>query len=244
MVLYSSLNDDIGYNRNCVTGDSDHLYKRLKESISKAKKIDIIVAFLMESGVRLLADDFKEAVDNGAVLRMLCGNYLNITQPQALYLLKDTLGDKVDLRFYNIPNKSFHPKAYIFEYEESNEIYIGSSNVSCSALTDGIEWNYRICSKSNPEDNAHFKQTFENLFLNHSIIVDDNEMRKYSKSWKRPRLFEDLERLENGTDADNESERVKAAETLPEFIIDNKEPERCKIQCRFHCFLHIQKYMP
>lgn len=229
MVQYSSLYSNGGYNRNCVTGDKDHLYDRLKESISKAKRVNIIVAFLMESGVRLLEDDFKEAVDRGTVLRILCGNYLNITQPQALYLLRDSLGYKVDLRFYNVPNKSFHPKAYIFEYEGSGEIFIGSSNVSRSALTDGIEWNYRICSKKSPEDYAYFKQAFEDLFFNHSIVVDDNEMRKYSKSWKRPKLFEDLERLENGVGEDSGLKPVKAAEPQLEYIIDTGYTDQCKI---------------
>ena len=67
-------------------------------------------------------------------IRVLTGNYLNITQPQALYLLKGALGEKVDLRFYNVPNKSFHPRLYIFEYEEDGDIFIGSSNISNSAL--------------------------------------------------------------------------------------------------------------
>ena len=230
MVEYASLYNDNDYNRNCVTGDSDHLYKRLKESISKAGKIDIIVAFLMESGVRLLVDDFKEAVDKGVLLRILSGNYLNITQPQALYLLKDSLGDKVDLRFYNVPNKSFHPKAYIFEYEDKSEIFIGSSNISHSALTDGIEWNYRICSKTNPEDYSHFKHTFDDLFLNHSIVVDDNEMRKYSKSWRRPKLFEDLERLESSTEVDGGLNKIKAAaEPQAGYIVDTEDIDQCKI---------------
>ncbi len=233
MVEYSSLFNENNYNRNCITGDGDHLYNRLKESISRAKRIDIIVAFLMESGVRLLEEDFKEAVDKGASLRILCGNYLNITQPQALYLLKDSLGDRVDLRFYNVPNKSFHPKAYIFEYEDGSEIFIGSSNMSRSALTNGIEWNYRICSKVSPEDYNHFKQTFEELFLNHSIIVDDNEMKRYSKSWKRPKLFEDLERLENGTAVAAGAGQAKAAaEPHPGYVIDTEEPDQCLEQCK------------
>jgi len=230
MVEYSSLYSNTSYNTNCVTGDKDHLYNRLKESISKAETIDIIVAFLMESGVRLLVEDFKEAVDRGAVLRILCGNYLNITQPQALYLLKDSLGDNVDLRFYNVPDKSFHPKAYIFKHENSGEIFIGSSNVSRSALTDGIEWNYRICSKTSPEDYFYFKQTFEELFLNHSIIVNDNEMRKYSKRWKRPKFFEDMERLENGAVVVTGSNQGEvAAEPIPKYFIDSKELEVSKI---------------
>jgi superfamily II DNA or RNA helicase/HKD family nuclease len=230
MVEYSFLFNSDRYSKNCITGDRDYLYNRLKESISKAKKIDIIVAFLMESGVRLLVEDFKEAVDRGSALRILCGNYLNITQPQALYLLKDSLGDRVDLRFYNNPKKSFHPKAYIFEYEDSSEIFIGSSNISRSALTDGIEWNYRISSKACPEDYFHFKQTFEQLFLNHSTIVDDNEMRMYSRNWKRPKLFEDLERLENCTDVDYESGQGKtAAEPQPAYVIDTEENDQCRI---------------
>lgn len=226
MVEYSSV---FNYNSNCSTGDKDHLYTRLKDAIAKAKKIDIIVAFLMESGVRFLEGDFREAVERGAELKILCGNYLNITQPQALYLLKDTLGDKVDLRFYNVPNKSFHPKAYIFEYESSSEIFIGSSNVSRSALTHGIEWNYRIYAETNPEDYSHFKKTFENLFFNYSIVVDDNEMRKYSKMWKRPKLFEDLEKLEDRTEDEAGLVRQKAAEPQPEVIIDTKKSEECII---------------
>lgn len=221
MVQYSSLFNSKQYNPNCVTGDDDHLYVRLKESITKARKIDIIVAFLMESGVRLLLEDLKEAVDRGAALRILCGNYLNITQPQALYLLKSSLDDKIDLRFYNVPNKSFHPKAYIFEYEDYGEIFVGSSNLSRSALTDGIEWNYRISSSTNPEDYSNFKQTFEDLFLNKSIIVDDNEMRRYSKKWKRPRLFEDLEKLEDGSTEEGKSEYLKVALSQPNYIIDS-----------------------
>ncbi len=226
MVQYSR---DRGYNYNCMSGDQDHLYDRLKESIVKARKIDIIVAFLMESGVRLLVKDLKEAVDKGTVLRILCGNYLNITQPQALYLLKGSLGDKIDLRFYNVPNKSFHPKAYIFEYKDVGEIYVGSSNMSRSALMDGIEWNYRICSSTSLEDYDYFKQSFEELFLNKSIIIDDNEMRQYSKSWKRPKLFEDLEKLENGNQESESPNYSKAAEPLPEFIIDSEGSGECKV---------------
>ena len=101
---------------NAMTGNNMALYNRLKQSIARAEKIDIIVSFLMESGVKMLIKDLKEAIERGAHIRILTGNYLNITQPQALYLLRAELGDKIDLRFYNVPNKSFHPKAYIFHY--------------------------------------------------------------------------------------------------------------------------------
>ena len=38
-------------------------------------------------------------------------------------------------------------KAYIFHYKDQGEIYIGSSSMSRSALTSGIEWNYRLRSR-------------------------------------------------------------------------------------------------
>lgn len=76
------------FNRNCVTGEHDHLYEYLKEAIAGATAIDMNVSFLMVSGVRLMLDDLKAAADSGVPIRILCADYLNITQPEALYLLR------------------------------------------------------------------------------------------------------------------------------------------------------------
>ena len=179
-------------NINCITGHNDHLYKHIQQSIHTATSIDIIVSFLMESGVKLIQKDLEEIKDKNMPIRILTGNYLNITQPSALYLLKDILGDKVDLRFYNDTKRSFHAKAYIFEKDNEGEIFIGSSNLSRSAWTSGIEWNYRIDKKTNFEDFNYFKTMFEDLFLNHSIIVNDEELERYSKTWKRPKIYSNI----------------------------------------------------
>lgn len=181
---------------NCITGDKNHLYTYIKKAIKEARSIDIIVAFLMESGVRLLEEDLKEAVKRNIPIRILTGNYLNITHPSALYLLKEVLGDKVDLRFYSDKSRSFHPKAYIFEYEAEGDIFVGSSNISRSALTYGIEWNYRIGKEGHEEDFKYYKAVFEDLFLNKSIIIDDEELKKYSKEWVKPKIYKDLDKKE------------------------------------------------
>ena len=118
-------------------------------------------------------------------LRILCGNYSRLLSLSSLFV-KGFIGEKVDLRFIISP-KAFHPKAYLFENEQGN--FVGSSNLSRTALTDGLEWNYRITAEKSPQDYHYFKQTFEELFLNHSIIINDQELRRYSKSWK-PKLFE------------------------------------------------------
>lgn len=73
-----------------MTGDrnrSRYLLYQLKLSMARAKQIDIIVSFLMESGVRMLLSDLKAALQRGVRIRILTGNYLGITQPSALFLL-------------------------------------------------------------------------------------------------------------------------------------------------------------
>lgn len=198
---------------NVMTGDRDrsrYLYYQLKMSMAKAKQIDIIVSFLMESGVRMLLNDMKRALDRGVKIRILTGNYLGITQPSALYLIKSELGDRVDLRLYNETSRSFHPKSYIFHYESSNEIYIGSSNISKSALTSGIEWNYRFSDTLDKKNYELFYATFDDLFLNHSIIIDDEELKRYSKAWKKPAVSKDLTKYDATEDnEDRNAENVR-----------------------------------
>lgn len=194
-VKEKSINYDT-LNSNSITGDKDYLYSKLKQSFKTATTIDIIVSFLMESGVKLLLQDLKEALNRGVKIRILTGNYLKITQPQALYLLKSELKDQVDLRFYNNPNKSFHPKAYMFHNPIDSEIYIGSSNISRGALTSSIEWNYRFLKSNAPNDFKVFYDTFEDLFNNHSLIITDEVLKDYSKQWTRPNVYKDIEKEE------------------------------------------------
>ena len=170
--------------QNSLTGNNDEFLKQIRKSIAKAERIDIIVSFLMESGVKLILDDLK---NTDAKIRILTSRYLNITQPEALIVLKSEVGKNLDLRFYNQTNKSFHPKAYIFHNREDSEIYVGSSNLSRGALTTSIEWNYHFTKNDNPDDFNAFQENFEDLFENHSIEITDEVLKSYSKSWKKPK---------------------------------------------------------
>ena len=170
----------------------NHLLTYLEKSIKSADSIDIIVSFLMESGVRLLLPALKNALDRGAAIRLLTGNYLGITQPSALTLLKYELEDRVCVHLYQEKNRSFHPKAYIFHYADNSEIYVGSSNISRSALTKGIEWNYRFSEKDDEQSYHLFFEEFEDLFYNHSVEVTDKVLKDYVKNWKRPALQKDM----------------------------------------------------
>ena len=200
---------EIKYSTDAMTGGADkrmYLYYQLADSIKKADSVDIIVSFLMESGVKMLLGELDNALKRGAKIRILTGNYLGITQPSALYLIKHKLGDQVDLRFYNEKNRSFHPKSYMFHYKDYSELYIGSSNISRSALTSGIEWNYRFSNKTDPINYEKFYNTFVDLFENHSIVIDDEELKKYSKNWHRPAVSKDLDRYDLQDDKESSNQ--------------------------------------
>lgn len=159
----------------------------------------------MESGIKIILPDLREAVNRGVKIRILTGKYLGITQPTALYLLKSQFGDKIDLRFYYTKDEqSFHPKAYFFHKKFGSDVFVGSSNISRSALTGGggVEWNYRLNSNQNQKDFDEFYKTFENLFNNHSVIIDDVQLKEYAKNWHKPAVAKDLDKFEFFTEED------------------------------------------
>ena len=191
--------NEIEYGTDALTGGQDkrmYLYYQLLNSLKRADSVDIVVSFLMESGVRMLLGELDNALKRGAKIRILTGNYLGITQPSALYLIKHKLGEQIDLRFYNEKNRSFHPKSYMFHYKDYSTIYIGSSNISKSALTSGIEWNYRFSSKTDSHNYEKFYNTFLDLFEHHSVVIDDDELKRYSKNWHRPAVSKDLDKYD------------------------------------------------
>lgn len=61
-------------------------------------------------------------------------------------------------------------------------------------MTSGIEWNYRFSSKTDPQNYEKFYNTFLDLFENHSVVIDDDELKRYSKNWHRPAVSKDLDK--------------------------------------------------
>lgn len=172
--------------RNVITNYQVSLLRSLQESFARAEQIKMVVSFVLESGVRLLLPDLQRAVERGVTVQILTSPYLNITEPSALYLLKDGLDSRADIRVYESGNVAFHPKTYICLGGNSGEVYVGSSNMSKSGLVDGIEWNYRLLAQEGPEDFREFVLHFDRLF-SQARPLDDEWLKEYSLSWKRPR---------------------------------------------------------
>ncbi|WP_073090460.1 DEAD/DEAH box helicase family protein [Selenomonas ruminantium] len=162
------------------------LLPALERFMAKAKRIDIMVAYVRESGVRLLLPALMAAVRRGAVITLLTGRNFNLTEPQALYLFRYYLGDAGIMKFYQDTGRSFHPKAYFVHFDTYSYLFVGSSNLSASALGGAVEWNYCLDSRENEREYMAFYQTFQDICQNHSLLADDEVLQQYARNWRKP----------------------------------------------------------
>ncbi|WKA58295.1 DEAD/DEAH box helicase family protein [Planococcus shenhongbingii] len=114
----------------------NHLERLSKEAV----EIHWITAFAMKSGVKKITPFLQEATERGVPLKLLIGDYLFVTQPDALELLLEEV-PLAEIRIWKSGGTSFHPKSYLFRGTETSHLVVGSSNLSASALTTGVEWN-------------------------------------------------------------------------------------------------------
>ncbi|MCW8906667.1 MAG: DEAD/DEAH box helicase family protein, partial [Sedimenticola sp.] len=139
----------------------------LLEAIYRADEIEFAVAFIKSSGLSLIFQALMDAVELRKVrLTLLTSDYLDVTDPQALRQLMLLAERGADIRVFQAgATTSFHLKAYIVIRRKGDQIlegraFIGSSNISRSALTEGIEWNYAFGLRVGADSSQieHFKQ--------------------------------------------------------------------------------------
>lgn len=116
-----------------------------------------------------------------------------MTDPEALKILLLLKQRGADVRVFNCKGGSFHLKAYIFAntvngLPQSGCAFIGSSNISRQALTDGLEWNYKVVY---PGDigflEAHTQ--FEELFSSSKVVeLTDVWIEEYERRRVSPQL--------------------------------------------------------
>lgn len=125
----------------------------LTQSIEECNRFYFNVAFVSFSGVQLLLDSFRIAEDKGVHGKFITGTYLNFTDPKAVRRLLKFNNFKLRI-FQATETQGFHPKAYIFEYDDFYKVIIGSSNLTNFALKSNIEWNLQIIAKQTEDSNS------------------------------------------------------------------------------------------
>ena len=149
---------------NLFTGGSSTLSlgEEIRREIASADEICFIVSFLKVSGVRILLDDLKKFCSReGTRLRIITTTYCGATQAKAIEQLAELPNTEIRIS-YNTDIERLHAKSYIFVRNSGmNTAYIGSSNLSKSAQTEGLEWNMRVTSVENPHIIKTALATFE-----------------------------------------------------------------------------------
>lgn len=126
---------------------TSQLLNSVVRHIEESDSIYLLISFVMQSGVRLLAPYLRAAANRGADIKILTGDYLFVTEPNALRELYEIDHD-IEIRLWSSQGISFHPKAYIFRKSTAEDVVIvGSSNASRSALTTGVEWNLSVATR-------------------------------------------------------------------------------------------------
>jgi len=158
---------------------NSNMQEELFNSIQNCKSFIFSVAFINYSGLQLLLKAINEANIKGVKGKIITSDYLNFTEPKAIRKLMEF--ENIETKIYlQHTNGGFHTKAYIFEFESEYHLYIGSSNITQSALLKNIEWNVKILSKKDHPFVIDIFNQFNELW-NKTNSLDDHFLNEYEK---------------------------------------------------------------
>ena len=151
-------------------------------------RIDLVVSFIMKSGLEIISPALQDAIERGARARILTTDYLQITDADALSRLLDlvdTFGGRVAVRVFSDAATTFHPKAYLFWSADGTaaRAFVGSSNLSRSGISGGVEWSVGV------EQVAPLVEGFERLWADRrSLPLTHQLVREYRALWRPERV--------------------------------------------------------
>jgi len=160
---------------------SPSLLTEIRRELAASDQVDILVSFITHSGVRKLFDILQSVTAVGADgqprtrLRVLTTTYTGATEIQAIDELARLPGCELRVSLDGRRTR-LHAKAWLFRRKSSfGSAYVGSANLSGSALMGGLEWTVKFTERGQPELFERAKAHFETLW-------DDNEFQIYDPS--------------------------------------------------------------
>ncbi|MCZ2394226.1 MAG: DUF3427 domain-containing protein [Chitinophagales bacterium] len=154
------------------------LESELKKEILSSDKIDLLVSFIKFKGIIILERELKEFTRKGGQLRVITTTYMGASDYKAIQLLSKMDNTQVKIS-YNSGNERLHAKAYLFKRNTGFDTgYIGSSNFSRSALTDGLEWNIKVTTKEVSHIIDKFQKTFDSYWQSDDFELFDDTIHK------------------------------------------------------------------
>jgi len=137
-----------------------NLIRALTSEVDSADRIRIIVSFIKWSGLVLILEELERAIRRGAQVQVLTTTYLAASDQKAINALIDA-GAEVRIS-YDGRGTRLHAKAWLFDRNSGFHTgFIGSSNMSIQAMSEGMEWNVRLSGTETPHLLAKFRATFD-----------------------------------------------------------------------------------
>lgn len=135
----------------------------LEDEIPSSDHIDLICAFIRWSGIRILETPLREFLGAKRSFRILTTVYTGSTEREALDRLVE-MGAEIKVS-YDTASTRLHAKAWLFHRESGfSTAYVGSSNLSHSALVVGQEWNVRLSEFQTPALLSKFRASFDSYW--------------------------------------------------------------------------------
>ena len=176
----------------CGSNAGLSLESELKREILSADKIYWLVSFIKWAGIRIFRKELETFTQSGRELNIITTSYMGATDAKAVEYLAALPNTEVKLS-YETERQRLHAKSYLFMRDTGFHTgYIGSSNLSRSALTNGLEWNLKITSQEIPHIVKKSLSTFETYWASKDFEVFDGKAEsteKLNKALRNERNF-------------------------------------------------------
>lgn len=157
------------------------LESELKREILSADKVYWLVSFIKWAGIRIFRKELEQFSSSGRELKIITTSYMGATDAKAVEYLASLPNTEVKLS-YNTDRERLHAKSYLFLRNTGYHTgYIGSSNLSHSALTNGLEWNLKITSQEIPHIIKKSLSTFETYWASHDFEIFNGDAKSSEK---------------------------------------------------------------
>ena len=169
------------------------LVHELYEEMRSADEVDILVSFIKWSGLRLLMPAFEDLYDRRVPVRLITTSYMGVSDAPAVEWLAKMGNVKVRIS-YDTERTRLHAKAYHFKRKTGfSTAYIGSANMSHSAITSGLEWSLKVTAQDMDHILEKFTIEFETYWNSRDFIpFDSNNPIPFRNAIKRARNLKSL----------------------------------------------------